>query len=462
VPKVAPICIHGLQRLVLLALGSVLVASPSTGEEQNTPVVEESAARSATTRAVSGASAFGKVSSYRLANGLEVRLQPDASKPRVGVALHFGVGWSDDPPDRVGLAHFVEHLFFHGSRHAPGIDFLKRFETAGVTELQGMTAAEHTFVVHTLPASNYATGLWLVSDATAFLLDRIDANVLEAERAVVRNENRVRDATLTRTASINLYPKGHPYRYEGDVDLDAIELDELRFFFQYWYGPNNATLALVGDFDVNEARARIERYFASIRNSGPRPPHGPRSVVASRAGSDRRVRSPLLTRDRVLVTWVTPGRFQAGEAELELVARHLEYGDSPLRRLIDRGMIETFSVSLTSADVSGTLRINAIPHFKVDADAVLAAIESEIAALRAWPLPGSRFDLLRAKAWLGLVNRIDQLSSRALHLSQFPWPLEFALSRLNALSAEGVRSTAARVLVPENRLRVRFDRAPQP
>ncbi len=407
----------------------------------------------------STAQGLSEIESYTLPNGLDVRLERDPSKASVALALSFDVGARDDPPGRAGLAHLMEHLFFRGARRPREHHFLRTLEAAGAVDLRGYTRPERTVLLCSLPSTRYPTALWLFGDTLAFLLRKLDARALGAERAVIENERALRRFTLPVAANVNLYPSGHAYRYHGDADVGAIELEEVQAFFQRWYGPNNATLALVGNFEVEAARAHIQHFFGSIRNSGPVPRRQAPSSARPRVGRDLRLRHPGLFSDAVLVAWVTPGRFQAGDAELELLASALNGPNSPLEPLVDRRVIETVRVGKWTNDASGALVIEATPWPGVSLDEVSAAINAAIGALAAHELSDQRFELLRRARSVELSARLDHFSERAAHPSEFGWPLELERERLRDLSARRLRATAARVLRAESRLIVRLQKS---
>ncbi|MEM9194588.1 MAG: insulinase family protein, partial [Myxococcota bacterium] len=161
-----------------------------------------------------------------LDNGLEVRLRPNHDHPRVGVCLTYRVGSRDDPRGYRGLAHLVEHLMFQGSRNIPEDAFFDYLQSAGGNG-NGTTGGDRSTYSAVLPAGRLNLALWLESDRMAYLLDHLDQETLDQQRAVVRREweerhgsrPTYRAAQFVREA---LYPEGHPYRslHQGPDDLD--------------------------------------------------------------------------------------------------------------------------------------------------------------------------------------------------------------------------------------------------
>ena len=160
---------------------------------------------------------------------------------------------------------------FQGSDHVADEQHFKLVTEAGGT-LNGTTNSDRTNYFETVPNNQLETALWLESDRMGFLLDAVTQKKFEVQRATVKNErgqnydNRPYGLVNEKIAR-TLYPYGHPYSWStiGDlVDLDRVNVDDLKQFFMRWYGPNNATLTIAGDINPNEALKLAEKYFGSI------------------------------------------------------------------------------------------------------------------------------------------------------------------------------------------------------
>ena len=216
-----------------------------------------------------------------LDNGLRVVMQPDASAPLVAVHLMYHVGSKNERRGRTGFAHLFEHLLFQGSENVPREAHFKLVQDAGGT-LNGTTWFDRTNYFETLPANELDLGLWLESDRMGFFKAGITQEKLDNQRDVVKNErqqsyeNRPYGLAME-TVLHRAYDEGHPYRHPtiGYMeDIDAAGLEDVHEFFDRYYGPNNATLVLVGDFEPEAALARVEAWFGDIpaRPVAPRPP----------------------------------------------------------------------------------------------------------------------------------------------------------------------------------------------
>src|SRR5687768_10093073 len=205
---------------------------------------------------------------YTLPNGLNVVLSIDRTTPTVAVNIWYHVGSKNEMPGRTGFAHLFEHVMFTGSGHIPYGMHDKLTEGVGGNN-NGSTNNDRTNYFETVPSNYLETALWLESDRMGFLLDTLDLEKLNAQRDVVKNERRqgVDNQPYGRVSEIlaaAMYPKGHPYSWPvigSMTDLTAASEEDVKSFFRLYYAPNNATLAVVGDFDPAQAKKLIEKYF---------------------------------------------------------------------------------------------------------------------------------------------------------------------------------------------------------
>lgn len=208
---------------------------------------------------------------YRLDNGLTVILAPDKSDPLVHLDVTYHVGSSRESVGKSGFAHFFEHMMFQGSKHVGDQEHMRIINEAGGT-MNGTTNRDRTNYYETVPANQLEKVLWLEADRMGFLLDAVSQKKFEIQRATVKNERAQRVdnqpyGLVGEKVGEALYPRTHPYSWQpiGYVeDLDRVDVSDLKQFFLRWYGPNNATLTLGGDFEPKQALAWIEQYFGAI------------------------------------------------------------------------------------------------------------------------------------------------------------------------------------------------------
>ncbi|MBL7138175.1 MAG: insulinase family protein [Bacteroidales bacterium] len=212
---------------------------------------------------------------YTLPNGLDVILHVDRSDPIVALAIQFHVGSNREVEGRTGFAHLFEHMMFQKSENVGEDQFFKIIQDAGGT-LNGGTGNDATTYFEVVPKNALEKILWLESDRMGYMINTVTQNTFNIQQNVVQNEKRqyVDNAPYGFTSWVianNLYPKGHPYSWTviGEMeDLTNATIEDVKAFHQKWYVPNNATLVLAGDFDVEEAKKLIEKYFGEIPRGG--------------------------------------------------------------------------------------------------------------------------------------------------------------------------------------------------
>jgi zinc protease len=255
-----------------------------------------------------------KYETYTLPNGLKVITHEDHRLPLVAVDLWYHVGPLNERPGRTGFAHLFEHMMFEGSEHVGEKAHIKFVDAAGATDVNGTTDFDRTNYFETMPANQLELALWLESDRMGFLMEGLDRKLLQNQRDVVRNEKRQGEgrpyAAATEAVAHMLYPKDHPYY--GDVigshaDIEAARIADIRDFHQQFYTPNNASIAIAGDFDAAKLKELLTKYFGPIP-AGPKV--DPVTVVTPAITSQRRatvtdtVRLPQLT-----IAWLTPAAY---------------------------------------------------------------------------------------------------------------------------------------------------------
>ena len=209
---------------------------------------------------------------YQLDNGLTIILHEDKSDPIVGVAIQYHVGSNREIPGRTGFAHLFEHMLFQESQHVGQDQFFKKIQNVGGT-LNGGTNKDGTVYYEVVPKNALETVLWLESDRMGWLLSTVTQSAFMNQQEVVQNEKRQRvDNRPYGHANYvmikNMYPEGHPYNWTtiGELeDLQKATLKDVRDFYEKWYGPNNATMVIAGDYNKTEVKQLVEKYFGEIK-----------------------------------------------------------------------------------------------------------------------------------------------------------------------------------------------------
>ena len=249
---------------------------------------------------------------YTLPNGLTVILAQDKTTPTVAVNVWYHVGSKNEVVGRTGFAHLFEHVMFTGSGNVPYGLHDKLTEGVGGSN-NGTTNNDRTTYFETVPANYLESALWLEADRMGYLLDALDLAKLNAQRDIVKNERRqgVDNQPYGRAGEIlakATYPGSHPYSWDviGSMeDLSAASEEDVKNFFRLYYAPNNAYLAIAGDFDPAQAKAWITKYFGDIPRGKPivRPKVAPVTLAAEkRLVYEDRVQVP-----RLYMQWPTVG-----------------------------------------------------------------------------------------------------------------------------------------------------------
>jgi zinc protease len=208
---------------------------------------------------------------FQLPNGLNVILHQDKTVPVVAVNVWYHVGSANEKPGRTGFAHLFEHLMFEGSKNVPEGQFDVLLEAAGANN-NGSTNNDRTNYVIDLPSNALELALFLESDRMAYLLDAMPPEQVNSQRDVVKNERRQSyENRPYGMASLELdkmlWPTNHPYSWPviGHMeDLTAATQADVQEFFKRYYAPNNASLVIAGDIDLDRTQALVEKWFAEI------------------------------------------------------------------------------------------------------------------------------------------------------------------------------------------------------
>lgn len=208
-----------------------------------------------------------KYNKFTLENGLRVIFHQDKSTPIATVNTLYDVGARDEDPARTGFAHLFEHLMFGGSVNIPNFD--EPLQRAG-GENNAFTSNDITNYYDTLPKENIETALWLESDRMLSLA--FTDQSLEVQRSVVIEEFKQRYLNQPYgDVWLELRPicyKEHPYQWATiGKEIRHIEdatMEEVKAFFKKHYAPQNAILSITGDFELNEIKTLVEKWFGSI------------------------------------------------------------------------------------------------------------------------------------------------------------------------------------------------------
>jgi zinc protease len=308
--------------------------------------------------------------SYKLPNGLNVILSVDRATPTVAVNIWYHVGSKNEMPGRTGFAHLFEHVMFTGSGHVPYGLHDKLTEGVGGNN-NGSTTNDRTNYYEVVPSNYLESALWMESDRMGFLLDTLDTAKLNAQRDVVKNERRQSYdnqpyGRVSEIFSAAMYPKSHPYSWPvigSMTDLSAASEEDVKAFFRLYYAPNNATLAVVGDFDPVQAKEWIARYFNDLPQG--KTVERPNVALGKLDASKRLVYEDSVQVPRLYIQWPTVGTKQDDDIALSVMGSILS---GPRTARLSKALVYDSQVAVqvgafqrTSEDV-GEFQVVVIPR----------------------------------------------------------------------------------------------------
>ena len=404
---------------------------------------------------------------HTLANGLDVLLHEDHTCPIVAVNLWYHVGSKNERPGHTGFAHLFEHLMFEGSQHHDR-GYFQPLQGAGAT-LNGSTNADRTNYWEVVPSNALELALWMESDRMGYLLPALTEAKFSNQRDVVLNERRQnyenRPYGLAPMALLSaLFPPDHPYHWTtiGEVaDLHAVRLDEVQAFFRRYYHPANASLALAGDIDSDEALAMARAYFEALE---PGDRVDPVDASASLSRETRIFFEDRVELPRLYLAWLTPAMFAEGDADLDLGTDLLANGKTSrlYRRLVfDERIATDVSAAQNSREIAGYTQITATAAPGHTLDELEHAILEEMARLVAESPTDDEMERGRVQAESQFVFRLqtvggfggksDQLNAYNMFLGD-PAYFDRDLARYQDVTHVSLQQAIARYLAPSRRV----------
>jgi len=409
---------------------------------------------------------------YKLPNGLRVVLSPDHTAPTVCTGVYYRIGFRIEPRDRTGFAHLFEHMMFQGSKNLGKMEFVKLVQENGGI-LNGSTRFDFTNYFEVMPANKLETVLWAEADRMSSLA--VTEENLKNQQGVVGNEVKVSVLNqpyggfpwidLPMAANSNWY---NAHNFYGDLtDIEAAKLDEVKKFFGTYYAPNNAVLAIVGDFDVAEAKKLVEKYFAGIKPS--QVPAQP-DLTEPRQEKEKRVNKTdkLAPRPAIAVGYHMPERNTPEYYAMGLIVQMLIQGDDALFRqelVKKRGLTGSVAGGINLLgnmfNYQGPMLFSAELEYDstTKPQTVLEAMDTVIEPLRNKPVDQKavdhalvklRSDLYDTMGEFGGFGLMDLLASYAL-FDDNPSKVNSLVGEFRKVTPELIQATAKEYLRPENR-----------
>ncbi len=415
---------------------------------------------------------------HTLDNGLTVVVSEDHGSPTFGISVVYKVGFRLEPRGRTGFAHLFEHMMFQGTPEAPKGVFSRVIEGGGGIS-NGSTRFDYTNYIASAPASSLEAILWLEADRMRHL-DFSPEN-LANQQEVVKEEVRVNVKnrpyglffwTDLVALAFEKWENAHD-GYGSFEDLEAAKIEDVKSFHHTYYSPGNAVLAIAGDVDPLEVFALCEKYFGSIpaRELPQRPDLSERLHTGEKklVQSDDFARVPGLA-----VGFRMPPPSSPDYDALSVLGELLLNGEASrfYQRFVKEEetllqVVGGFNWPLGSALTNGgptLMVVFALYKPNTTAEAVVAAMDDEIAKIAAGELTQKELDRTRTKLLADHYEGLEPLISRADSLA-----IQQALtgdaatinevpSRIAAITLADLRRVAAEYLVADNRAMI--DRQP--
>jgi len=307
---------------------------------------------------------FNKITFVKdsLPNGLRVIYSVDKSAPVVAVVVNYMVGSKDENPERTGFAHFFEHLMFEASKNYERASIDKFVDEAGGV-LNASTGFDQTSYFIKVPSNEIRLPLWIESSRLRGL--KVDTIGVETQRGVVKEERKMRSdntpyGTMLEKTVEHLF-RGSSYAWPpigSEQHIDKATIDEFRKFYDNFYQPNNAIIAIVGDIDIQETKKMVRDYFGSIP-AAPKPIREPFKITELQKGYRETIEDVKAQLPAVFISFRAPSMTDNDSYPFELLNRILSRGQSSrlYQRLVDKEQVAVQAASdiLTFQKAGGVL-----------------------------------------------------------------------------------------------------------
>ena len=390
---------------------------------------------------------------YVMPNGLQVILHTDHSDPMISYAIMYHVGSSRETPGKTGFAHLFEHLLFGGSENAEPGRFDKVIEGAG-GENNGFTNRDVTTYFEMFPKNALEKVLWLESDRMGFFINSVTPHLLALQQNVVQNEKRQTEDNnpygfTDYVIDKNLYPAVHPYNWEviGEMqDIKNATLDDVRNYYGKFYGPNNATLVLAGDFNADSVKVLLTKYFGEIKSHGEVAKREPMNVTLDKTRKfyheDNFANAPEIT-----MVWPVPEAYSKDSYALDFLAKLLADGKkAPLYKVLvkEKQLTSNTSAYNSSSELAGEFTINIRANEGRSLKEIESAINEAFARFEKDGITDKDVERIKASSEMSFYNGISSVFNKSLQLAFYntflndPGFIEKDIENIKAVTREDI------------------------
>lgn len=364
-----------------------------------------------------------------LANGLEVIFHTDESDPVVAVALTFHVGSSRELEGKTGFAHLFEHLLFLESENLGKGGLDKMSSRIGGSGANGFTSRDRTNYFQTVPNDALEKMIWAEADKLGFFINTVTDQVVDKEKQVVKNEKRQRvdNAPYGHVAYVvdkNLYPETHPYNWQviGSLeDLQNATLQDVKDFYNRWYVPNNATLVIAGDFDVDQAKEWVKKYFDEI-------PRGEEIEALPKVDAVLEESKKLYYEDNfarvpeLRMVWPGVHQYHADSYPLQILAQLLSSGKkAPYTKVLveDEKLTSNVSMFSRNSELAGEIQLLTRAYAGTDLNEVEDAFQKAFELFEEEGIKDSDLNRIKAGIETSFYNGLSSVLGKAFQLAEY-------------------------------------------
>lgn len=342
---------------------------------------------------------------YDLDNGMHIILHQDNSAPVVTTSVMYHVGSKDENPEKTGFAHFFEHLLFEGTKNIKRGEWMKIVSSNGGVN-NANTSDDRTYYYEVFPSNSLELGLWMESERLMHpVINKIG---VDTQKGVIKEEKRSSYdnrpyGNVIEVVKENMF-KNHPYRWTtiGSIEhLESAKLEDFQIFNQKFYIPNNAVLVVAGDFEPQQTKEWIQKYFGPIKKGAdiirPTYTEAPITETIKAKYEDPNIQIPML-----VASYRTPSMKTREARVLDIISSYLSDGKSSklYKKIVDQNKkaLQIGAFSYSQEDY-GMYIIYALPMAGFTAADLLKEIDEEIVKIQT--------DLISEKDFQKLQNQVE-------------------------------------------------------
>lgn len=404
-----------------------------------------------------------KFTEYDLDNGLHVILHEDHTTPIVAVSVLYHVGSKNETAGKTGYAHFFEHLMFEESKNIKRDEYAKIVQSVGGT-LNANTSNDRTYYHAVLPSNQLELGLWMESER--MLNAVISQEGVDNQREVVKEEKRTQDnqpySSFFSKLLENMF-KGEAYAWTpigSFEDLNNAKISDFQDFYNMYYVPNNATLSIAGDINIEEAKKFVDKYYSGI-------PKGTQKM------NRPEVSQALLTAEvidtvydniqlpAVIHAYKTVPQGTEDAYALEMLSTVLSGGKSAR---LNKELVDEKQIALQAAgfpltlEKSGLFAIFGLPNQGKELSDVEAGINGVIAQVQKELIDEKEFQKVKNQTESNFIRSNSRVAGISESLANYHVYFGDAnlinteLEKYNKVTREDILRVAKKYLVPSNRV----------